>query len=97
MLVRFIFGNLGGIFPEKYLIEKLFMTQRIISNFVVLPLTVLLFVRPAYGYTIKSNIVLQAYSPFYAEACNECVGPTPHHCARATQLPLKKCCTVGEL
>ena len=44
---------------------------------------------------IKSNLSL--YSLYYAEKCNKfCWAPSPHHCARATQLLSKKCRSGGE-
>ena len=38
---------------------------------------------------IKSNLSL--YLLYYAYARNELTGPSPRHCAQATQLFLKKC------
>ena len=43
----------------------------------------------------KSNF--SSYLLYYAEAYNEFAGPSPHYCARATQLFSKKCRSGGEL
>ena len=46
---------------------------------------------------IKSKLNFSLCSLYYAEACNEFAGPSPHHCAQATLLLSKKCCSSSEL
>ena len=45
---------------------------------------------------IKSKSKLSLYSLYYAEVRNEFAGTPPRHCAQATQLLSKKCCSSGK-
>ena len=46
---------------------------------------------------IKSKPNLSLYSLYNAEACNQFAGSSPSHCAQATLLLSKKCCSSSEL